>query len=296
MHAAVLHIQECRTSKGGSLGFSIDGNFDEIRMDDIRKAVSEKLICLEDLRVIEGMFPKPVSLPNYAVTTQALICAPSLTSKRQSSHMDSIAPDLILQNAFYKFPRSQRLEEYRRTVSATVFKDMCISNQLHLETCDSSKIQQLFQVDWESLPVVGRKKVRQGDCVEFDGHTVHYGPGPEETSIEYLRVVAFQVNQPLGKEEEHPPEEEYQVRQYFPHFQRHPNLFYQNISASHPFWDDFCKHTPYSVMRAILKNGNVKRDAFITQKQILAYVNKQKKTVGPSETVDCQMCGPARSK
>ena len=296
MHAAVLHIQECRTTKGGSLGFSIDGNFVEIRMDDIRKAVSEGLICPEDFRVIEGMFPKPVSLPNYAVTTQALICAPSVTSKRQSSHMDSIAPDLILQNAFYKFPRSQRSEEYQCNVSATVFKDMCISNQLHLETCDSSKIQQLLQVDWESLPVVGQKEVNQGDCVEFDGHKIHYGPGPEKTSIEYLRVVAFQVNQPLGKEEEHPPEAEYQVRQYYLHFRRHPKLFFQNISVSHPFWDDFCNHTPYPVIQAILKNSKVKRDTFINRKQILAYVNNRKKTVGASETVDCQMCGPARSK
>jgi hypothetical protein len=266
-------------------------------MDDIRKAVSERLICCEDLQVIENMFPKPVSHQNYVVTTQALICASSVTSKRQSSHMDSMARDLILQNAIYKFPQSQRSEEYQKTVRATVFKDICISNQLNLRTCNSSTIQQLFQVDWDSLPEVGLTDVDQGDVVEFDGHVVHYGPGPEKTKIKYLRVVAFQVNQPLGKKEEHPPEEEYQVRQYFPHYLRHPNVFFNSISVLHPFWDDFCNHPPYSVIQAILKRGaSVKRDDLITPKQFLAYVNKRKKNVGTIETVDCRMCDPSRSK
>ena len=290
MHKAVLKVQHL------GLGFSIDGNFVEIRMDDIRKAVLEGMVSREDLNVIEDMFPKPVSGKNYIVTTQALICASSVTSKAQSAHMDSLVPDLILQNVFYKFPQSQCMEEYQETVRATVFKGMHISNQLDFETCDSSEIQPLFQVDWEKLPEVGFSDVPQGLRAEFDGHTIHYGPGPEMTSIKYLRVVAFQVNQISGEKEEHPPEEEYQVRQYFLHYLRHPNVFFQNISVLHPFWDDFCNHTPYPVIRAILKKENVKRDTLITRRQLLAYVNKQKKNVGTFEPVNCKMCGPARSK
>ena len=295
MHKAVINIQTCGTTKGG-LGFSIDGNFVEIRMDDIEKAVSEGWVNREDFSVIESMFPKPARDEKYVVTTRALIFAESATSKKQSAHMDSFIPHLILQNAFYEFPLSQRLEDYQETVRATVFKDMRISNELDFETCDSSEIQQLFQVDWEKLPEVGFKVVPQGLCAEFDGHKIHYGPGPKKTSIKYLRAVAFQVNQLLGEQEEHPPEEEYQVRQYFLHYLKHPNVFFQNMSVLHTFWDDFCNHTPYPVIRTILKKGNVKRGTLITRKQLLAYVNKQKKNVGTSEKVNCEMCGPARSK
>jgi hypothetical protein len=56
MHRAVQNILKCQTPKG-SLGFSIDGKFVEIRMDDIRKAASKGLVSCEDLSVIENMFP-----------------------------------------------------------------------------------------------------------------------------------------------------------------------------------------------------------------------------------------------
>ena len=292
MHRAVRNILKCQTPKG-SLGFSIDGKFVEIRMDDIRKAVSKGLVSREDLSVIENMFPKPVSGQNYIVTTQALICAESATSVRQSSHMDSMAPHLVLQNAFYNFPESQCSEEYQKTVRATVFKNIHISNHLDLETCDISEIQELFQVDWETLPEVGLTDVDQGDTAEFEGHIVHYGPGPEKTSIKYLRTVAFQVNQPLGNKEEHPPEEEYQVRQYYLHFLKHPNVFFQNISEAHPFWNDFCNHTPYNVIQGILKRVNIKRSAHVSRKRLLTYINEQKQIFRTIDTVDCKMCGQA---
>ena len=139
MHKAVINIQTCGTTKGG-LGFSIDGNFVEIRMDDIVKAVSKGWVNREDFSVIESMFPEPARDEKYVVTTRALICAESATSKKQSAHMDSSIPHLILQNAFYEFPLSQRLEDYQETVRATVFKDMRISNELDFETCDSSEV------------------------------------------------------------------------------------------------------------------------------------------------------------
>jgi hypothetical protein len=279
------------------LGFSIDGGFVEIRMDDIRKAVRAGSISKEDSDVIQEMFPEPVNLPNYHVTTQALICAFSKSTHSQLSHMDSEAPDLILQNVIYKFPMSSCGME-NQDVLATVFKDVHISNHLDLSTCDGSEIQQLFQVDWEKLPEVGHKFVRSGDItVEFEGHVVHYGPGPDETSEEFCRVVAFQVNQPVGKMEEHPPEREYQVRQYYLHYLKHPNLFFKNLSKDHRFWNDFCNHTPYPIIQAVLKlnggrkAGKVKRATCVTPRQLEAYVIAQQKKISSIEKVTCEMCG-----
>jgi hypothetical protein len=279
------------------LGFYIDGGFLEIRMDDIRKAVRAGSISNEDFDVIQEMFPEPVKLPNYNVTTQAIICAFSKSTQRQLSHMDSEAPDLILQNVIYKFPISSCGMENQDSVLATVFKDVYISNHLDLSTCDGSEIQQLFQVDWEKLPEVGLKYVRSGDTVEFNGHVVHYGPGPDETSEEFWRVVAFQVNQPVGKKEEHPPEQEYQVRQYYPHYLKHPNLFFKSLSKEHRFWNDFCNHTPYAIIQAALKlnggrkAGKVKRATHVTPRQLEAYLIAQQKRNSSIENVTCEMCG-----
>ena len=279
------------------LGFFIDGGFVEIRMDDIRKAVRAGSISKEDFDVIQKMFPEPVKLPNYQVTTQALICAFSKSTQRQSSHMDSEAPDLILQNTIYKFSISSCGVESQDAVLATVFKDVHISNHLDLSTCDSSEIQQLFQGDWEKLPEVGLKFLRSGDTVKFLGHVVHYGPGPEEISEEYWRVVAFQVNQPVGKTEEHPPEEEYQVRQYYLHYLKHPNLYFKNLSKDQYFWNDFCNHPPYPIIQAVLKmnggrkGGTVKRGTYVTPRQLKAYVIARQKINSSTEKVTCEICG-----
>ena len=132
----------------------------------------------------------------------------------------------------------------------------------------------------------GPAVVNQGDRIEFKGHVVHRGPENKLGKYKYLRALAFEVYQPKGQTEEHPPGQEYQVPECMVHMWKHPGLFYRSLTSRHRFFEDMLLHPPYEFLQRF------KVRAGLTEQQ-LSRVVAEEIEVTPEETgIECPVCNP----
>lgn len=277
----------CRVLFELKIAFPIDGDHYELRMDALEDLCKQRSDLIEHLAVAKKMFPPELKSPNYVRTTTALIFSVSGVSKSQWWHMDSSNKNQWMANTYFTFPYEWNRSRVPRTVVATVFKDLYIDNSLDLEECDSEDIKDAF-MNWEDFRTIGPAVVNQGDRIEFKGHVVHRGPENKLDKYKYLRALAFEVYQPKGQTEEHPPGQEYQVPECMVHMWKHPGLFYRSLTSRHRFFEDMLRHPPYG----FLKRCKVRAGLCLTERQLLQVVEEEIE-VHPAETgIECPVCNP----
>ena len=279
--------KSCRVLFECKIAFPIDGDHYELRMDKLEDLCKKRSDLTQHLAVVKKMFPPELKSPNYVRTTTALIFSISGVSKAQWWHMDSSNKNQWMANTYFTFPYDWNRSRVPGTVVATVFKDLHIDNSLDLVACDSEDIKDAF-MNWDDFRTIGPPVVKQGDTIEFKGHVVHRGPENESGRYKLLRALAFEVYQPKGQTEEHPPGEEYQVSECMVHLWKHPGLFYRSLTSRHRFFEDMLRHPPYE----FLERCKVRAGLSLTEQQLLQVVAEEIE-VKPEETgIECPVCKP----
>jgi hypothetical protein len=256
-------------------------------MDKLEDVCKRRPDLRQHLAVVNKMFPPELKSPHYTRSTLALIFSLSGVSRFQWWHLDSANKNQWMANTYFTFPYEWNRSRVPRNVVATVFKDLHIDNSLDLEECDGKDIEAAF-MNWDDFRTIGPPFVKQGDRIKFLGHVAHRGPEIKSEKHKLLRVLAFEVYQPKGQTEEHPPGQEYQVSELILHMWKHPGLFYRSLTSRHRFFEDMLRHPPY----AFLERFKLRTASRLTEQQLLQIVEEEMK-VHPAETgIECPVCKP----